>query len=219
MKKIYLDNNNQYSAWAGSFVLNHEKLINIENLYLVNLTKEYSHLVNDLSIPLPDYSVPQDIASFDDSVKQILEQIVYQQKQVVFGCLGGSGRTGLLLGVLYKIFGSADDENVVEKVRENLVKSALETQEQETFVLDYNPVPCQNYLKKIMFYKDIMTASTPEEIENVKTQIMNLLKSPGRLDTGFIQIIKDNDKKELLDFLVEKNIIDMTTDKKSNNII
>lgn len=60
-----------------------------------------------LHLPIPDYSVPPDEGKF----KEVLGTIIRMSStgtSVGFGCAGGIGRTGLMLGALHKVGGSPD---------------------------------------------------------------------------------------------------------------
>lgn len=71
------------------------------------------------------------------AVNAVLPRIVddiLAGKAVYFGCMGGRGRTGLVLAILAKAWGI---EKPVEFVRETYYRHAVETDEQYEFVMKY----------------------------------------------------------------------------------
>lgn len=130
-----------------------------------------------LSIPIQDYSVPtleQTMLLFD-VIKTSKEEPIY------IGCMGGLGRTGLILALLTKIDSYIYEEKLaivllkintrlgawycnkyvesyvqgvdaVHKIRDVYNPNAVETSEQFAFVAEYNVLPV---LIKLIKYKVI----------------------------------------------------------------
>ena len=98
----------------------------------------------DVSIPTEDFQVPE----YDDVRKGVMKALMamINGEDVYAGCMGGIGRTGLFLGVLAKIqidyrkakhrAGRGDDP--VLYVREHFIPHAIETQEQQDFVRNFD---------------------------------------------------------------------------------
>lgn len=99
----------------------------------VCLAPELSHLESEHVINIPDYGVPN-VQDKNEGLKAIL-RVLKEHKAVYIGCWGGIGRTGLVLGLLYRL---AEDTHPktdpVEWVRAVHVAHAIETSAQESFV-------------------------------------------------------------------------------------
>jgi len=90
----------------------------------------------NIFLPIQDFSVPK--PSEEDKVKAtVLEalQSALKGKTVYAGCMGGTGRTGLLFALMAKAAGHRD---VVKYVRANYRPHAVETRDQERYVQDMN---------------------------------------------------------------------------------
>jgi hypothetical protein len=82
--------------------------------------------------PITDHHAPKDAASFIKMVDWLAEQIV-AGKKVHAGCVGGHGRTGILLSALVKVMrGEAD---AIAYVREHYCKKAVESEAQVKFLV------------------------------------------------------------------------------------
>jgi hypothetical protein len=92
-------------------------------------------------IVFPDYSIP----SFDIAIEQITWAVEYAAEGAVveIGCIGGHGRTGVILACM-KVWGSHRDDkpisavDAVKWVRSNYCSHAIETKEQEWWVNYYS---------------------------------------------------------------------------------
>lgn len=85
----------------------------------------------DVEVPVADFSIPtkdQMMRGLRDTVKLILDG-----DPVYVGCMGGIGRTGLMLAFLAKAWGIA---NPVEYVRSQYYSHAVETDQQQKFIRD-----------------------------------------------------------------------------------
>lgn len=81
----------------------------------------------------PDFGVPDDRATVLAVLNSLLLR-AHAGKGVELGCLGGHGRTGTALACLAVLAGKPADE-AVAWVRQNYCIRAVETPEQEAFVL------------------------------------------------------------------------------------
>lgn len=77
--------------------------------------------------PIQDMSVPDNVATFKALVFGLLIRI-QEGKAVHIGCIGGHGRTGLVLAALVKI--ATGNKDAIDYVRKNYCKHAVETYEQ-----------------------------------------------------------------------------------------
>lgn len=86
-----------------------------------------------VSIPVKDFGIP----TKEQMDKGLYEAIIWvvSGKPVYVGCMGGIGRTGLMLAILAKAFGVKDP---IMYVRANYSKHAVETRNQEEFVGKYS---------------------------------------------------------------------------------
>lgn len=114
-----------------------------EEMFGVKMAAEIDHPHN-VSIPTRDFCVP----NTDDVRKGVMQALMAMvNDEVVYaGCMGGIGRTGLFLGVLaklqsdYRKYKHRPGRGVdpVEYVREHFIPHAIETQEQQDFVRNFD---------------------------------------------------------------------------------
>jgi len=153
----------KFYLYAGSFVANWQYLKE-NNFFAVNLTHESSHLPCSLSIPIEDFSVPQNqcLLEFDDNIKEILYSIINEEKTFV-GCKGGIGRTGIMVGCISKIFG-VDNNQIIYFTRQ-VLPGALETQEQVEFVKKFNSDRFKEYVDALYLQKYIAQMPAVQDSE------------------------------------------------------
>lgn len=231
MKKIYIDKEKKYFVLAGSFIQNYEYLKNHkDNFFTLNLTSEYPEFISDYHLPINDFSIPKNFDRLDNGIKLIIDNLLennnkiidntqgnnFNNKIIAFGCLGGIGRTGLLLGLLYNIFDYCEDEELIKTVRENLHPQALETPEQINFVLSYNTTPLKDYLKDKLNEIEIKNASTEEDFQKIAIKIIDKQKFVGPVDYNFLNIINKYKKNDLLNYLINNNIITNFNNNENN---
>lgn len=87
----------------------------------------------DWFFPIKDFSVPHN----PEQLKNILQEVhayACQNKLVYIGCLGGLGRTGLVLACLLKLHGLHDPVQIVRKAYN---PKAVETPAQLKFVEEF----------------------------------------------------------------------------------
>jgi hypothetical protein len=83
----------------------------------------------------PDFGVPNDSVPVVAALRSLLER-ARGGDRVELGCLGGHGRTGTALACLAILSGVPPSE-AVTWVRENYCSSAVESRQQEAFVVDF----------------------------------------------------------------------------------
>lgn len=81
----------------------------------------------------PDFGVPADAEELNDKLRSALARCRAGQR-VEIGCLGGHGRTGTALACLARLDGVPAGD-AVAWVREHYCRQAVETVDQEAFVL------------------------------------------------------------------------------------
>ena len=84
--------------------------------------------------PIPDFSIPGDIASFDRLISDIIDSM-RSDNPVCVHCFAGIGRTGLVLCCTVGRYLELPGDRAIAAVRK--LRSALETREQERFVRAY----------------------------------------------------------------------------------
>ena len=109
--------------YAGSF-----KNFPGKGYYGIKLAPEVNvpaHLV----VKIPDFGLPRELDTYS-ALRVLLYQAALGRK-VYIGCMGGYGRTGTFLALLYRLLGVKDS---IEFVREIYDSHAVETEAQEHFV-------------------------------------------------------------------------------------
>lgn len=136
-------------GYAGS---PHDALTDLRDLRelgvrcLVSLTDSASFLgplceqagLSWLFSPIPDFGIPDDEEAFDTLVETLLRRLE-EGVPVCAHCYAGIGRTGLLLSCLVGRHLGLPPEAAIRRVR--AARAALETSEQERFVLRYLGAP------------------------------------------------------------------------------
>lgn len=115
-------------------------------LVLVKMAKEIEKPC-DIDIPTVDFSVP----TRHDMDTGVLEavKLIAQGNDIYVGCMGGIGRTGLFMGCMAKVmkdFGTPMGE-VIPYVRREFKQHAIETQEQQDFVMAFDTSKAVGFLK------------------------------------------------------------------------
>jgi len=92
-----------------------------------------------MHIPIQDLKAPdrQFIEKWE-TTKVLLKNDLMEGKNIVIHCMGGKGRSGTIAAILLIEFGE-DNKKAIEIVREKR-KGAIETEEQEKFILNYNRI-------------------------------------------------------------------------------
>ena len=96
----------------------------------------YNNHLNWFHLPIKDLKAPDH--KFIDkwqTTKTLLKNDLIDGKNIVIHCMGGKGRSGIIAAILLIEFGN-NNKDVIEIVR-NKRKGAIETKEQEDFILSY----------------------------------------------------------------------------------
>lgn len=107
---------------------------------------------------ITDFSVPKNLEEFDMMLEWVIDKI-QQGYKVHIGCLGGHGRTGLVLSALrYKI---TQSDTAIDDIRSLYCSDAVETEEQEKFISELYGIPLPKPrnrklfgFNKELFYED-----------------------------------------------------------------
>ena len=90
-------------------------------------------------MPIEDLKAPD--RQFNEkweTTKVLLKNDLIEGKNIVIHCMGGKGRSGTIAAILLIEFGE-DNKKAIEIVRKKR-KGAIETKEQEKFILNYNRI-------------------------------------------------------------------------------
>lgn len=90
-----------------------------------------------LHVPVPDFGIPDDLVLWEKTLNSVA-QAGKEGKNIAVHCLAGIGRTGVFLACLAKENLEIDGERAILWVRES-VRGAMENEEQEHFVKNYQP--------------------------------------------------------------------------------
>jgi len=107
-------------------------------------TEQTQGRVMDVHLSIEDFSVPR----YEDEVLEALEETIragLAGRQIYIGCMGGWGRTGLLMALLVKALGV---EEPVNFIRQHYTPRAVETQEQQFYVKNFDVSSIQSNLWK-----------------------------------------------------------------------
>lgn len=88
----------------------------------------------EISYPVRDMSVPEDLASYRKLINWTLEQMESGAK-VHAGCIGGHGRTGMFFAALVTV--ATGRKDAITYVREHYCKKACETATQIEFLVKH----------------------------------------------------------------------------------
>lgn len=114
----------------------------------VKMAAEINHPC-EVSIPTEDFSTPGPKVL----TSGIMEALDYmnQGNDLYVGCMGGIGRTGIFMGVLFKAVSEYNGERVdpVKFVRDNYQPSAIETDGQQRFVREFDTKPIVHYIREL----------------------------------------------------------------------
>lgn len=86
----------------------------------------------EVNVPVRDFSVPGYEQALDGLRKTL--RAVTVGEAVYVGCMGGIGRTGLMMALLAKAWGINDP---VAYVRQHYIPHAVETNDQQKFIKDF----------------------------------------------------------------------------------
>lgn len=102
---------------------------------------DYSMATNPMQYPwnsgesfkflIPDMGVPADVQEFKHLIDWLALQLI-AQKKVHVGCIGGHGRTGMVLSALVKVM--MGEEDAITYVRKHYCQKAVESTSQVRFL-------------------------------------------------------------------------------------
>lgn len=102
--------------------------------YGVNLQAEIAPPEFAVRLPIQDFSTPRYPEDVLKTIRMMIEA-AFQGEPIWLGCMGGMGRTGLMMSILVKALGI---ENPVEYVRSNYYEHAVETKPQYDYVMKFD---------------------------------------------------------------------------------
>lgn len=120
--KLPLKRGRYFSVYGGPYAEKPRSMVGVKMAVEINRACS-------VNVPVKDFHTPAPMQLRRGLIKTV--RAITQGKRVYVGCMGGKGRTGLMLAVLAKSFGV---EKPVEYVRANYYAHAVETPEQYKFV-------------------------------------------------------------------------------------
>ena len=99
----------------------------------------YSKNLKWMHMPIEDLKAPD--RQFNEkwqTTKVLLKNDLIEGKNIVVHCMGGKGRSGTIAAILLIEFGE-DNKKAMKEVRKKRT-GAIETKEQEEFILNYNSI-------------------------------------------------------------------------------
>lgn len=96
----------------------------------------------DAHLPIHDFQTPDDFEQVNRVLKAAIDASL-AGKEVYVGCMGGWGRTGLVLALLAKVCGVADP---VAYVRKYYSPCAVETDKQARYVASFDVAELQRHV-------------------------------------------------------------------------
>lgn len=115
-------------------------------------------------LPIPDQKVPPVFEDFDRLVDWTIERMK-AGKSVHCGCIGGHGRTGLFLSVLY--FKMTGDQNSTAYLRQHYCKKAVESQSQIDWLHKHYGIAKVEPVKSTSHY-NATSKKDKDAVKNVK---------------------------------------------------
>jgi len=98
--------------------------------------------------PITDMSAPRDVKNFKKMINWMVKQLE-DGKRIQVGCIGGHGRTGLVLAALVQVTGIAP-KNAIQWVRKNHCKKAVESESQIKFLMKHYKVAKAEAVKGVI---------------------------------------------------------------------
>lgn len=95
-------------------------------------------------LPIQDFSVPSDDAQVRKALRHVFSSLL-RGRNVYVGCMGGFGRTGLMMALIAKVMAYPDP---VQYVRTQYTKQAVETRAQEAYVENFDVKSLRRWLLK-----------------------------------------------------------------------
>lgn len=125
-----------------------------KGFYGVNLQGETTPPEYAVRLPIRDFSTPENPEDVIKTIGMIIEA-AFQGEPVWLGCMGGMGRTGLIMSILVKALGI---ENPVEYVREHYYEHAVETKPQYSYVMSFDVSRVQGMIIRTRIMMDFIAA-------------------------------------------------------------
>ena len=140
-ENIFLEELNNFSSQNSCTIVTLVEDKEIEKLcdkkFFVR--KIYSHNLKWIHMPIVDLKTPdQKFMNKWQTIKVLLKNDLIEGKNIILHCMGGKGRSGTIAAILLIEFGEKHKE-VMQIVREKR-KGAIETKEQEEFILSYKNI-------------------------------------------------------------------------------
>lgn len=102
---------------------------------------------HDLLVPIKDFGVPDNLTMVQAVLAAMLEWVVNREK-VYVGCKGGLGRTGMMLALFVKMLYQCSGDAAIRYVRLHYSPLAVETYEQEEYVVNFDVTPFKRAVRK-----------------------------------------------------------------------
>ena len=116
--------------------------IGLDHTMITSKNKFPWNVGNEVQFLITDMSVPKSISEFKKMIHWIQLQLTANHK-VHIGCIGGHGRTGLVMSALVKVM--TGNENAISYVRANYCKKAVESKAQIDFLeKHFNIIPVES---------------------------------------------------------------------------
>lgn len=109
----------------------------------VCMAAELCDLPAQVKVPTQDFSIPNPDVLID-GVEQVIMALA-EGRTVYAGCMGGIGRTGLVMAVTAKALGVKEP---VKWVRKHYKPHAVETQQQQRFIADIDTSPLKSVVRR-----------------------------------------------------------------------
>ncbi len=126
---------NGFNVYGGPFRLAPHGVI-FRTLCLQAEPRELGAPHPDQYLRIRDFSVP-DIRNAVFMLAWVMFESIVRKRSVYVGCMGGTGRTGLMLAILIRITYGDDGERALWRVRQQYRARAVETKEQEEYLADF----------------------------------------------------------------------------------
>lgn len=116
-----------------------KKFLNKNNIkYIINLTEQSVQQKIDIEIihfPIKDFDVPDNMNNFIQFINTLIKLL--KKGNIMIHCMGGNGRTGLVLASLLYAINNNDVNNIIYDIRKQN-KRFIETRRQENFVKEFS---------------------------------------------------------------------------------
>ena len=114
----------------------------------------------EILFPIKDQNIPDDGKEFKKLINW-LEKKLIDGKSIHLGCIGGHGRTGMVLCALYAQMSKETD--AIQYVRENYCKKAVETKQQVKFLMSHYNI---DYAKARGIYTSISSDTVSDKYQD-----------------------------------------------------